>query len=234
MSGYLVNSCKVNYPGQGTYDLKAGALVTDPVLVTAVGAAGGILAPGTATILAAVAIIAKLRGSASQGGTGQNEDACDKVMLAAYASDAGFEQGLQKLIVDIPLSLLILQVAATPFNVGPALPANCRLIDSELYVLQKPAGAGPLTAAHAEVGTAAGGVDDLIGLTNIFVTASSSVPLGKLPQGAAGGVGNTGGVIGPITRSGVQLQMNVTEVGSAMSAWTAGHLQMNLYYNIVP
>jgi len=140
---------------------------------------------------------------------------------------------VRRLVIDVPLATIVAQVANTPFNIGAVLPANARVIDTELFVLQKPAGPGPLTAATASVGSAAGGSDDTLGATNIFVVASATVPVPKTPQGAAGGVGNLGGVIAPPTRGGVQLQMNLQETGSALAAWTAGHLQVVIYYAAV-
>jgi len=223
MSGYLVAHCTINYPGQGSVELKAGTLVTDPVAVAGVAAAGGVLAPGSTAILAAVAICNKLRGSASQAGRGQNEDACDNVMMAAFTADVVSEQGIQRQTVTFALAALQALTSGTPFNLGPALPANARLLQAELLVNTALAGnTSDTVTVQASTGDSAGAI---IGATPINVFTGGVTNATSNGRGA--------GSDPYMSRGGQQIQATITG-GSALSGLSAGSLTFNLYYQVIP
>jgi len=226
---YLINSTRFKGPAGPTL-ITAGELVDDAITPLApLQAVGAVFAPQASPNVALMATFCQARMKRG----GQDTAELDRIMIAAYMQDTvGSGDVVRPLTIDVPLATIVAQVANTPFNIGAPLPAGARLLGSEMLVLQKPAGPGPLSAATASVGSAAGGSDDTIGATNVFVTASATVPVPTTPQGATGGVGQIGGVIAPPTRGGVQLQMNLQEMGSALSAWTAGHLQVKIYYAV--
>jgi hypothetical protein len=83
--GYLINSVTIDTPTTGPFLLKAGSLVNDPVTLAAVIGAGGMLGNTTdPIILAAVAVVQKMRSK-----RGQDEHLCDQIMQAAYAETVG-------------------------------------------------------------------------------------------------------------------------------------------------
>lgn len=220
MSGYLVNSVKVNYPGQGSYFLKAGTLVTDPILVAGVAAAGGQLASSTsATMIAAAAIVAKLRGSAASAGQGQNEDMCDKVMMAAFLADATAEEGIQHVVVDIPLATIQAQTSGVAFNIGSPLPTNARLLDYQINVLATLTGGGS-TACHATLQGGSDAAGSIIASTDVFTATGSFSAIGSNAYPGRGGQ---------------QIKMTLTGDGThPLSGYTTGHLSVDLFYQIIP
>jgi hypothetical protein len=69
--------------------IRAGETVSDATTQTAVLSGGGQLVPASDPICsAAAAIVLTMRGTASQGGRGANDDVCEKIMLAASAAYA--------------------------------------------------------------------------------------------------------------------------------------------------
>ncbi len=79
---YLLNTTTVT-DSSGSHKYLAGSYIDTANVVTApITAAGGVLWPSATAVVAAAAVIAQALHASKAG----NEDACDKIMLAAVAS----------------------------------------------------------------------------------------------------------------------------------------------------
>lgn len=83
MSGYLLNTVTVNSPLVGSVKVKAGSLITDPALLTAIAGAGGQIGASTDAIIAAAAVVVT-----KQRFRGQNEDTWNSIMGSAASASA--------------------------------------------------------------------------------------------------------------------------------------------------
>lgn len=120
--------------------------------------------------------------------------------------------------IAIPLATIQAQTTAVSFNIGPVLPANARVIDTEVNVLTALSGGG-LSAATISLSGGADAATSLIGATNVFTGAPT--------PGAAVGTNPYPG------RGGQQLKATITSTGAALSAITAGSLTVDVFYTIV-
>jgi hypothetical protein len=122
--------------------------------------------------------------------------------------------------IDIPLATITAQTTAVAFNLGPVLPANCRLIDYNINVLTALSG-GSATAVTMTLQGGSDAAGSLIASTSVFTGASSVIAtVGSNPYPSRGGQ---------------QLKATLTNDGThALSTLTAGHLSLDLFYTIVP
>jgi hypothetical protein len=212
MSSYTINTVTIMQNGAANV-IRGGLLLSDAGTITLYQAAGGITAPSTDPTVTTAYNLAQYLLS-----TGQDERIVDAFMLAAYASTA-YSTQTQHITVDLPLATLQTETSGTAFNIGAALPANAQIVDAEIDVVAVLAGTGPLTAAHITVQNTSETAGALIASTDIFT--------------ATGYIRNVGSNPYP-TRGGQQLQATITAVGGTMAALTAGHVQVHLFYQIVP
>lgn len=127
---------------------------------------------------------------------------------------------LQKLVIDVPLATIQAQTSGAAFNIGAALPANAKVIASELDAIATLTGTGPMTAAHATVQGSADTAGSLIGSQDVFTATGffAGADEGNPYQ----------------SRGGQQLQMTITSVGGTLAAALTGHLAVNLYIVNLP
>jgi hypothetical protein len=145
---------------------------------------------------------------------------------AAPGIPTGQAQGeIQHLHIDIPLTTIQAEVSGTAFNIGAALPANARLVATELLVVVALSG-GSAASAHATIQNTGETAGAILASESVFTGAAST------PIGSPGvGVGSNPYV----SRGGQQLQMTITGDGThALSTLTAGHLEVDLFYAVVP
>jgi len=210
-SMYLINSVVASL-GSGTQTVRSGELITDSGVQASLQAAGGVLASASDPVVAAAAaIVSTLRAN-----KGQSEDLCDKIMLAAFSSSAT-GLAVQRLTIDIPLATIQAQTSGAAFNVGAVLPANARVVDSEINVLATITG-GTIASAHA---TLQGGTDaagSLIASSDVFTATGTFSPIGSNPYP---------------TRGGQQLKMTLTTTGDTLAHATTGHLSVDIFYHTV-
>jgi len=205
---YLINSVYVQL-GQSSYKEIAGALIPDNAAVQAsLAAAGGVLAPTTdATVAAAAALVA------SQRKRGANEDVCNAIMLAAYASSLNKSRPT-KVTIDVPLATIQAQTSGVAFNIGAVLPAGAALLSHDINVIATVTG-GTIASCGATIqntGETAGAVQastDVFTATGVLATAGSN-PVAN--------------------RGGQQLQMTLTAAGDTLAHATTGHLAVDLTY----
>lgn len=133
-------------------------------------------------------------------------------------ADGGGSNDLTHVNVDIPLATIQANATGVAFNVGAALPANARLVRSQINVLAAVTG-GTLSAVKAKLqgtGTAgelvggAGGVDAFAGAA-VFSDVASGTEL-------------------DVNRGGQQLKMTLITTGDTLAHATAGHLSVDLLY----
>lgn len=126
---------------------------------------------------------------------------------------------MQHVSIDIPLATIQAQTSGTAFNVGSALPTNCRLVDYNVNVLTAISG-GTLSALTCTLqgGTDAAGT--LVASHSVFTGASpTNSPIGSNPYPSRGGQ---------------QLKMTLTATGDTLNHATAGHLSIDLFYTVLP
>ena len=126
---------------------------------------------------------------------------------------------IQHVVVDIPLTTIQAQTSGTHFAVGAALPTNARLIDYNVNVLTALSGG----SSTADTMTLQGGTDaagSLIASTSVFTGANAVIAtVGSNPYPSRGGQ---------------QIYMTLTGDGThALSALTAGHLSVDLFYMVL-
>lgn len=140
--------------------------------------------------------------------------------LVADADSGGSSADVVHVNVDIPLATIQAETSGTAFNVGAALPANARLLRSQVNVIAAITG-GSISAMKAKLqgtGTAgelvggAGGVDAYAGAA-VFTDVASGTDL-------------------DVNRGGQQLQMTLTATGDTLAHATAGHLSVDLFYAV--
>lgn len=130
---------------------------------------------------------------------------------------------LQKLVIDVPLATIKAQASTVAFNIGAALPANAKVIASEIDVIAALAGTGPMTACTAQVQNTGETAGSLLG-------GGPGLDVFTAPGFVAGAdEGNA-----YQTRGGQQLQMTLTSTGGTLANATAGHLAVDLYYCLLP
>jgi len=147
------------------------------------------------------------------------------ILLVGAGTPEGDAQGeIQHTTIDIPLATIQAATSGTAFNIGSALPANARLIATELDVLTALSG-GSGASAHATIQNTGETAGAILASTTVFT-------------GAASVNGSPGAAVGSnpyVSRGGQQLQMTITGDGThALSTLTAGHLQVHLFYAVVP
>lgn len=142
-------------------------------------------------------------------------------IAAATALASGGASGIVHGNVDLPLATIQGETSGTPFNIGAALPANARLLRSQVNCVA-PITGGTLSAVKAKLqgtGTAgelvggAGGVDVFAGAA-VFTDVASGTDL-------------------DVDRGTQQLKMTLTATGDTLAHATAGHLSVDIFYAIV-
>lgn len=141
-----------------------------------------------------------------------------------FATASGADTGeVQHVTIDIPLATINAKADVTPFNIGAALPANARLLRSELNVIQV-VGGGTISACTAKVqggadadGTILGGAggSDVHAAVAVF----TDIKTGSNPY---------------IARGGQQLKMTLDVTGDTLANATTGHLSVDVYYTVEP
>lgn len=124
--------------------------------------------------------------------------------------------------IDVPLATIQAETSATPFNIGPALPANAVIVASDINVIVALSGGGE-TGTIAQVQATSETAGNLLGGSSGLQVTSGS------PAGihAATGLNPYG------KRGGQQLQMTLTATGGTLAGLTAGHLAVDIYYTIL-
>jgi hypothetical protein len=215
MSGYLLNTVTIEN-NSAPLVVKAGTLLTDSGVISAVQNVGGVLASSTdPVIVAAATLVQNFRKNRAI-----NEADMTAIMMAANVQSLN-GSALQHVLIDIPLAMIQGETSGTAFNVGSVLPANARLFDAELVVVATVTG-GTLSAVTAKV---QGGSD----------TAGSII-------GGSGGVdvftapatfGESTGSDAYAARGGQQIKMTLTASSDTLNHATTGHLQLSLYYSVL-
>lgn len=142
----------------------------------------------------------------------------NEVYAAQQSGALGFGM-MQHVLIDVPLATIQAGTSGVAFNVGAALPANCRLVDSDINVLT-PLSGGGATAVTASLQGGTDAAGSLLAATTVFT-------------GAAAINGQIGSNPYP-SRGGQQLKMTITVTTGTQAGLTAGHLSIDIFYFIAP
>lgn len=139
------------------------------------------------------------------------------------SSVGGGAGSIIRAIVDISLATIKAQTGGVAFDVGAPLPVNARLLRAELNVIDPVNNIlAPPPAMMGCTAMVQGGSDSPAGsilqLTDVQTTGMKTAPGANPYQ----------------TRGGQQLKMTLVPFMAPLSTATSGHLQLGIYYVILP
>lgn len=120
--------------------------------------------------------------------------------------------------IAVPLATIQAQTSGVAFNVGSALPANARLLRSEI-VVTTPVTGGSIASAHATLQGGSDSAGSLIASTDVFTGAGTFATAGSNAY---------------VSRGGQQLKMTLSCTGDTLANATAGVLAVNIFYAVLP
>lgn len=219
---YLINDVRQLRLNGQSFNMYPGEQVDDSKIDTVTLALeGAVFWPTTDTYVAAAAVIAQ-----KMKARGADEQVLAGIMLGGLAKSltnnggvALAGNGLVHVTTQIPLATIQAQTSTVAFNVGAVLPANARLVDLNLNVAT-PITGGTISAITASVSGGSDAAGSLIASHSVFTGANpTNSPVGSNPYPS---------------RAGQQLKMVLTSTGDTLAHATAGSLNLEIFYAILP
>lgn len=137
-----------------------------------------------------------------------------KLAFAASGTAAG---EVQKFATTFNIAAIQGKTSTTAFNVGAVLPANARVVATEVLVTT-PITGGTLSACTCKVGAGTEAADAMMAAQDVFTAA---------------GTFSDPGTNQVASRGGAQVKATLTATGDTLANATAGNITINVFYAVV-